>query len=62
MNANEQEIQRLAEIKWLKDNGFDPAACGIYKLSNQQLGNLTIAINAMVTRQCAKAFDSAMGR
>ncbi len=51
MNAAEQAQARMAEYKWLKENGFDVAACGLYKLDVKQLGTLTIAINAMVTRQ-----------
>ena len=58
----EQKTQRQIEIKWLKDRGIDQTTCGLCKLSDQQIGNLVIAINSTVNRQCRKAVDQATRR
>ncbi len=53
--ANEREIQRVADIRWLIAVGIDPVACGTKDMSNAQLSTLVNQINDAITRQVTKA-------
>ncbi len=49
----EYELIRKTQVEWLSERGFSPAACGLYRLTNQQLSSLVGSIDRAINMASA---------